>query len=574
MKLSFFFLICLALFCVATHALTFTEDATTITVNTKLGPIKGHKTRTGTEFYGIPYAHAKRFENPTPVEPWAETIDAFQQGPACPQKCTSGLLCPPDDLPMSEDCLHVNIFTPKFPTTIPQQARRRPVLVFIHGGGYAVGYNGTPLYNSTLLAADVVVFTINYRLGTFGTLFHPDPEVPLIGNYGLRDQLLALHFVRALAQDFGGDPTNITLMGQSAGGSAVATLATLKETQGLVKNLIILSNPWTVPLRAATDPGTKALANYVLAQTNCTNPTRPDENDPDNRIPISYHECLQAISLDRMIEISANAQSEASIILADALIHNFLFYTPTAGTTLLPIQPFKAFTEKGYIPEDMGVIISSTSNETPQLIQMAFPDVIDKTAYMAVLTSIFGLEKILTVLQKFPASDTPGEDHKPKLIELGNLYMFERVNHFVASRLVVNRATAQDKYKVWAVKYDHVFSSAKIWGDAEPQCGRTVCHCADLPIIFGAQQARLLPCEGCDFAPREMQLSVDYQSYFWNLMYTQDVSKGIYRVPTTWQPFYKSKSLFHVAGSEFKEISYEDFMESQMWWNEIGYMKV
>ena len=190
-------------------------------------------------FTGIRYATAERFERPVAVEP-AAAVDATQPGSQCPQ--VLGMLeqaMGAGDIPMTEDCLMLNVWTPL------ADDQRRPVLVWIHGGAFMTGTGAMPWYDGTALATrgDVVVVTINYRLGVFGYLG------PL--NLGTHDQLAALDWVQRHIAAFGGDPGNVTVFGESAGGSSLIALMATSRATGRFHRAWAMS-PSITQLRSAT----------------------------------------------------------------------------------------------------------------------------------------------------------------------------------------------------------------------------------------------------------------------------------------------------------------------------------
>jgi len=182
------------------------------------GAVRGVAVTGGYAFRGLPYAAPptgqRRWLAPQPATSWSGIRDATQFAPSCLQK--PNLFEPPG--PQSEDCLYLNVSTP----TLRRDAKK-PVLVWIHGGGFT--QDGALNYDGTKLAANgMVVVTINYRLGALGFLAHPAlasrPGGPA-GNYGLMDQQAALRWVRDNIARFGGDPHDVTIAGQSAGGVSV-----------------------------------------------------------------------------------------------------------------------------------------------------------------------------------------------------------------------------------------------------------------------------------------------------------------------------------------------------------------
>lgn len=216
-------------------------------IQTKLGPIKGKTltSRLGAKFQsfrGIRYAKPPindlRFKNPEKIEAWEEILDATEDGPMCPQpnKHLSDI---------SEDCLRLNIYT-KGTTT------KKSVLIYIHAGGfYSVsGQSKNFAGPQTLMDRDLVLVTINYRLGSLGFMSTGTSDCP--GNFGLKDQVMALKFVRENIEEFGGDPNKITLMGYSVGGASVALHLVSPMSRDLFHRAIVMSasgttGGWNVP---------------------------------------------------------------------------------------------------------------------------------------------------------------------------------------------------------------------------------------------------------------------------------------------------------------------------------------
>ncbi|KYF52609.1 carboxylesterase [Sorangium cellulosum] len=197
-------------------------------------------------FLGIPFAAPPvgelRWKAPAPHEAWTETLEATALGPACSQ---SMMLTPGFDPSSSEDCLTVNVWTPERPASASL-----PVLVWIYGGAFEIGSGGLPEYDGQRLseATGAVVVTFNYRLGPLGFLALPelkseDPDRPATGTYGLEDQRAALEWVKANAGAFGGDPGNVTIFGESAGGISVCAHLVSPRSEGLFQRAIIQSGP-------------------------------------------------------------------------------------------------------------------------------------------------------------------------------------------------------------------------------------------------------------------------------------------------------------------------------------------
>ncbi len=205
------------------------------------GKIKGQASGDIVEFLGVPYAEPPvgglRFAPPVPVKAWDGVLSATRNRPVAPQTpsrvfATMGTV----DLPFDEDCLFLNIWAPE------NAKGPLPVIVWLHGGGFATGSASFPWYDGARLAREqgLIVVGVNYRLGALGYL-----SIPGIveGNYALLDQELALRWVRDEIQAFGGDPANITVMGQSGGGHTIMSLLAVAGTEDLFQRAIIQSAP-------------------------------------------------------------------------------------------------------------------------------------------------------------------------------------------------------------------------------------------------------------------------------------------------------------------------------------------
>jgi len=217
-------------------------------VNTRYGKLEGEEQGGLFLFQGIPFARppvgALRWLAPQPPESWDGIRPARSFAPVAPQNSTS--VDPDVDLvlnhpgPQDEDCLYLNIWSPGLDSS------RRPVMVWIHGGGFERGSSSNPLYSGAPLArrGDVVVVTIAYRLGTLGFLRlieATDGRIPATGNEALLDQIAALLWVRDNIEQFGGDPGNVTVFGESAGAMSIGTLMAMPAARGLFHKAILQS---------------------------------------------------------------------------------------------------------------------------------------------------------------------------------------------------------------------------------------------------------------------------------------------------------------------------------------------
>ena len=265
-------------------AMLLASIGTAHAADTESGRVEGVREQDLTVYKGIPFAAPPtgdlRWRPPQPVRPWTGTRPAKTFAPACMQ---TGVSMPGETPPAtSEDCLALNIWTP---AEAPSHA---PVLVWIYGGGFDNGSASMPLYWGDRLAKrGIVVVTVAYRVGPLGFLAHPElrRESPhhTSGNYGLMDQIAALEWVQRNIAAFGGDPTRVTVAGQSAGAMSVSILMASPRAQGLFHRAIGQSGGFFEPVQIAPsyllanaerDGETYAASLGVNSIANCLNGCR------------------------------------------------------------------------------------------------------------------------------------------------------------------------------------------------------------------------------------------------------------------------------------------------------------
>ena len=278
----------------------------------------GHGVR---EFKGIPFAlppsGARRFSPPVPQTPWPGTLEATRYRSPCPQVSRYGQTDASDD----EDCLYLNITVP---ATAPVARRGKPVIVWVHGGAYVGGSADIYPLDYFSRSGDVVIVSINYRLGVFGFMAHPAFAPAHNGSLGLEDQREALRWVKRNIRAFGGDPGNVTLAGESAGAASVCLqLIAPPETAGLFQKAIIQSVACTIHLRTideAADTGVR-----VGELVHCTDPA-------------TALACLRAKPVHELLE----AQVEVGRTGARA-------FAPAVGSVSVPRQGAEAFATGAFL---------------------------------------------------------------------------------------------------------------------------------------------------------------------------------------------------------------------------------
>ena len=319
-----------------------------VIAQTTLGAVKGREKDAALLFAGIPYAAPPidnlRFRAALPHEPWSDARPALKFGPAAPQIATGGMT---DAAPVrsSEDCLTLNISTPAV------DAGKRPVLFWIHGGGYRTGQAAIPWYNGTRFAlnGDIVVVSINYRLGALGftDLSRFGKEYETSGINGILDQITALRWVRDNIENFGGDPAQVTIAGESAGGFSVCTLLGSPLAKGLFRAAISQSGGAHHTLPAAAS---NQVTDRFLAALEANGNAGTDALTLD---ALSTQDILAA-------QQSVSAELEKDTVAAYG-VAVAPFY-PAEGTYVLPESPLQAIA--GGLNSNVPVLTGTNRDET------------------------------------------------------------------------------------------------------------------------------------------------------------------------------------------------------------------
>ena len=289
-------------------------DARPLVVETRSGPVKGVTSSHGQAFLGIPFAAPPvgplRFAAPAPPIIWTSARDATRAGAICPQSSLPGTGR------QSEDCLNLNVYAPHD----ADPGKPRPVMVWLYGGGFESGDNNT--YDPSRLAEqrNVVVVAPNYRLGALGFLAHPALRGDGEGAFALLDQQAALRWVAANVAGFGGDPRNVTLFGQSAGGWSVCYQLTAPGARGLFQHAIIESGACASPLSAINLAGAEAGGARMATALGC---------DSSGAVA----DCLRRVSPRALLKAKASRRG----------LLGLNSWSPAWGGDVLPLSPLTAF---------------------------------------------------------------------------------------------------------------------------------------------------------------------------------------------------------------------------------------
>ncbi|WP_231941651.1 carboxylesterase/lipase family protein [Burkholderia sp. PAMC 28687] len=402
-------------------------------------------------FKGVPYAAAPvgalRWQAPQPVAHWTGNKQATQYGPTCWQGTAFG---PVDNSQANEDCLSLNVWTGAKSTT-----DKRPVMVWLHGGGFQFGRSGDPRWEGGNLAKKgVVVVSVNYRLGVFGFLARPDLDAESgrksSGMYGVLDQIAALQWVKSNAAAFGGDPSNITVFGESAGAHAVGILLASPLTTGTFQKAIAESGAfWESPKGV--------MASHVAA----------------SQIGTHLGAALGAKTIADLRAIPA-AQ-----LMADP---TEAAYSPSVDGYVLPADPYSRFAagQQQHVPllegqnADEGVIFAATAG---------IPS--DSAAnFTAAATSAFGTNNINTFLQFYPASTT-AQAQQSEVTLAGDLVIASQTWEMANLQRTTGQSTVYSYYFSQTSPYNplpiHVSEVPYVFQDLVPN-GHGAVNASDLAV--------------------------------------------------------------------------------------------
>lgn len=307
------------------------------------GRLRGARDEDALRFLGIPYAEspatAGRFSAPRPHPSWDGVRDALSYGATSPQP-DRGVTLIPEPIVPGDNELNLNVFTPDLSGTLP-------VLVWIHGGGYFGGCNASPWYRGGPFARDgVVLVSINYRLGASGFLELPDAPA----NRAVRDWILALEWVQENIGAFGGDPSRVTIAGQSAGGGACAALLGAPAARGLFRGAICMSGGSEL---SHTPDGVQRVTEAMAAQLGVSPTKAAFEALPPAAI-IAAQEALMAKSMGAM----GGAKDKETVIAALGSGVSLPF-APWADGTVITSSPLSAAASRS----DVSLLVGATANE-------------------------------------------------------------------------------------------------------------------------------------------------------------------------------------------------------------------
>jgi para-nitrobenzyl esterase len=421
------------------------QGPSTLIVDTKLGKLEGQASGRSVSFLGIAYGAdtggEKRFLPPQPAASWPGIKKADRFGNRCAQSETvlSGEVATVmsfSTLPVSENCLFLNVWTPHIGHI------KRPVMVWLHGGGFSTGSGGEKYYDGSNLSAnnDVVVVTLNHRLGRFGYLYlgaeagskYADSNLA-----GMLDIIQALQWVKENIEGFGGDPGNVTVFGESGGGAKVSVLMAMPNAAGLFHKAIIASG---AAIHLPTIAEATAARDKLLASLN---------------LKLADLSKLASMTMRDLIDAKADA--------------GLMAFSPAIGGNLLPVQPFSSGTlsPSAQVP----IMVGSNKDEAtifflsdPAWQTMTEQDLLKK------VTASVGAERAERVIDVY-RSDTPRETPMYIWASIATDQMFTNNSIALVERKLAQKAAPVYMYKVG---WDTPVLGGKL---------RTP-HGVDLPFVF------------------------------------------------------------------------------------------
>lgn len=424
-------------------------------VTTHAGAVRGFWREGSAAFLGIPFAEApigeNRFRAPVPHQKWEGVLDATEFGATPQRKALAEVTLIPEPSIAGESTLNVNVFTPR-----PGEDAQLPVLVWIHGGGYVAGSPASPWYDGAAFNRDgVVTVSISYRLGFDGFGWIEDAPA----NRGMLDWLLALEWVRDNIAAFGGNPNNVTISGQSAGGGAVLTLLSSPKAQGLFNRVLSLSGPPTAVTMEASEK-----LGRTLAELGGVPPTIA-----------GLSTLTEAQVLELQGKVSSIGADDGGDPLAglSAMLNQGLTLGPTIDGDLIPMSTVDAFAAG--IGSEKELIMGSTANE----FNMAMAGAGDALAAVPPAAVLGAVGASAAVIEAYV-----GEHQGLSTAELVGQYVTDVM--FRAPTLNLADVRGAAGAPTWLYSFN--WKSPTIGG---------ACHCLDVPFMFDCLGAdRIFPIAG------------------------------------------------------------------------------
>ncbi|XP_023130532.2 bile salt-activated lipase-like isoform X1 [Amphiprion ocellaris] len=484
-------------------------------VHTEGGMVQGKNIRLGYYrhmdiFKGIPFADIPgRFEKPKPHPGWDAILEATEYRQKCYQMSRSM-----NELSGSEDCLYLNIWVPHGSSV----SSDLPVMVWIHGGGFLFGNSVGHVSDSTLYdgqeiadRGNVIVVTLAYRVGTLGFLSTGDSSMP--GNYGLWDQQAAIAWVHRNIHSFGGDPDNITIFGESAGGISVNLQAVTPHNKGLIKRAISQSGVALCSWAVNRNP--RSVAEEIAFKVNCST---------DNNMAA----CLKMTDPEQLTVAGAlNTTGSPDHPVIDSLV-----LIPVIDGDFLPDEPSNLFDNMADIDYMAGVNdmdgFTSTAHDVPSIMSDQVDTLIeDLKRLLASYTKdkgAAGLNKAYTLYTSTWETTPKMETIKKTVLDIGTDYIF-----LVPTQASLHHHAAK---AITKHTYSYLFSEPNLMAGRIYPSWMGANHFDDVQYVFGRPFTNTTK-----YLPQHCDLSGYMIAYWTNFAKTGDPNQGGLEVPVTWPKF-------------------------------------
>ncbi|KAI8917029.1 Carboxylesterase family-domain-containing protein [Powellomyces hirtus] len=431
-----------------------------VTVYASGGQISGKANANGNFlFRGVRYGRAERWEAPTAQTPWTSAVEAFEFQSSCPQICQS-VLCP--DV-ISEDCLFMNVYTPLGDPTLLKTspsstaAARLPVVIFVHGGSFEEGGAGMAAYDASDLSKSLnaIVVTFNYRLSVFG--FFDINAVDSAGttnaiNFGILDQRLAFQWVQDNIAAFGGNATDLTFLGQSAGAQSVIMHMAHPSTQQIVRKAVLMSPP---ALALTTLDKAQTTAKAVARDLGCTTSA-----------------CMKGKSM-RQVLTAKTSSAGSGVEALSQLVYRSM--APVVDGVDVLMNPFDALAQRP-VMQGARIMIGGVSNETSLFVNGTNPGDLGSPLFNVIVEAVFSPnnDAVLDIYESSSADYLASR--KPHLMRVTSDWVF------VCPQRQSIRASS-GAGTVWSYYFEAPWRGGmdEALGN---MCGDMACHTTDLSYLF------------------------------------------------------------------------------------------
>jgi acetylcholinesterase/cholinesterase len=424
-------------------------------------------------------------------------------------------------------------------------------MVFIHGGDYYQGYGGGILYDGTDIArtGDVVVVSMNYRLGALGFLYSgPDASTHFTGNFGLRDQQAALQWVQRNSHVFGGNRSRVTIFGESAGGDSVASHLTMPSSRGLFHAAILESFPAGLPFRTtSTYP---KFTKLVAKDAGC--------------VMERYEECMMGLPWQQVLTGALKAESNLYAELG-TFISLFQPFTPAVGTPELALQPMKGFLEGA--STDVPIIFGSVRQEGILFVYKAFSKKLSRVEQDALLGVVYGVDNVKKIIKEYPRNRTTSDDFHDMRNHTAPI-VTDSLFHCPLRHIALKLSNvSSQRSSVFSYHFDHVLSfGTHFWLPTTPICVDSVCHGDELPILFHPPLKQI----NATYSAAENTLAAKMQRYW--TQFSKQGNPGSDATGVVWPQMESTKeAAMRFATDSQAGVVDQAYTQRCKFWDTLGY---